>query len=375
MKELVSVIIPAYNHEKYVRDSIESVLNQSYKNLEIIIEDDCSTDHTKKIIESIKDKRIKKIFSKRNKGPVDTMNDLISRCNGKYIAIIASDDIWYPTKIEEQLRIFKDNPKLGAVFTETDFIDENGNIYEKSDRIKENVFSAGNMSSSKRLRVFFEKGNNLCHPSSMIPKKIFDELGLYDKSYRQLHDYEFWIRLLQKYDIYVIEKHLMGYRKGINEDLSISSNIDKNNIRLYNELSFINFKMLMNMNNKIFIEGFSDLFKDKNAKTDIQLLCERYFILLNKPFGCFNKVYALSSIYDYYNKDELFSTLEKKYGYTMKDFYEDSSKYKIYNLFNEEERIIEKERKIAELELEINNILNSKSWKITKPLRALRRKK
>ena len=103
MEKLVSVIIPAYNHEKYIGDAINSVLNQTYKNIELIVEDDLSTDNTVKEIKKIKDKRLKTIFSKKNKGPVRTMNHLLSMCKGDYIAILGSDDIWYPEKLEKQL--------------------------------------------------------------------------------------------------------------------------------------------------------------------------------------------------------------------------------------------------------------------------------
>ena len=78
MEKLVSVLIPAYNHEKYIKKAIESVLNQTYKNIEVIVEDDCSTDNTVREIKKIKDKRLKTIFSKKNKGPVKTMNHLLS---------------------------------------------------------------------------------------------------------------------------------------------------------------------------------------------------------------------------------------------------------------------------------------------------------
>lgn len=112
---LVSVIMAAYNHEKYISDAINSVLNQTYENIEIIVEDDCSTDSTAEKIKKIKDKRLKKIYSKKNKGAVATMNHLVSLCNGDYIAILGSDDVWYPNKIEVQLKQFKDD-NIGAVF-------------------------------------------------------------------------------------------------------------------------------------------------------------------------------------------------------------------------------------------------------------------
>lgn len=380
MEELVSVIIPAYNHEKYIKKCLESIINQTYSNLEILVEDDCSTDNTKEIIKEIKDKRIKKFYSKENKGVVNIVNELLDKCTGKYIAVIGSDDIWYPTKIEEQIQIFKENPKLGAVFTEADLIDENGTKYKKSDKFDENVFNYTNMTSSKRLRLFYEKGNHLCHPSSIITKKVFKDIGYYNRGFRQLHDYEYWTRLLQKYEIYIINKRLMGYRREINNDNSISSGKTSDIIRMYNELFQINNNMILNIPNKKLIEGFSDIFKNKTSNTNLELLCERYFLLLNMSYGCTNKNYAFSLIYNYDNQDELFKVLENKFNYTLKMFYDDtSSKNIIYpeRIINEEltMTIEEKNKAIASLNNEINYMINSKSWKITKPIRAIRKLK
>ena len=377
MKDLVSVIIPAYNHEKYIKECIESVLNQTYKNLEIIVEDDCSTDKTRDVIRSIKDERLKKIFSKKNKGAVDTMNDLTKKCNGKYIAVIGSDDVWYPTKIEEQVKIFKKNPKLGAVFTKMDLIDEKGEKYPDDDP-NYKIFNNENMPSSKRLRIFYEKGNHLCHPTSMISRKAMEDIGPYNKAFRQLHDYEYWTRLLQKYEIYIIPKRLIRYRRELNNPKSISSTTVNNLTQMYNELFYINYKMIMNLNSKNMKEGFLDLFKNKNSNTNLELLCEKYFLLLNMSFGCNNNSYAFSLLFNNEHQQEIFNLLETKYNYTLKDFYKDTGKSnKIYpdSITNEKfvMSIREKDQIIANLNQEINNMTNSRSWKITKPIRAIRR--
>ena len=377
MNDLVSVIIPSYNHEKYIKDCIESVLNQTYKNIEVLVEDDCSTDNTREIIKSIKDERLKKIFSKKNKGAVDTMNDLTKKCNGKYIAIIGSDDIWYPNKIEEQVKAFKNNPKLGAVFTKMDLIDENGNKYPDDDPTY-NIFNNNNMSSSKRLRLFYEKGNHLCHPTSMISRKAIEDVGPYNKAFRQLHDYEYWTRLLQKYEIYIIPKKLICYRKEINGSKSISSSTTKNLTQMYNELFYINYKMIINMNSKNIKDGFYDLFKNKESKNTLELLCEKYFLLLNMSFGCNNNSYAFSLLFNHEKQEELFHILETKFNYTVNDFYKDTgikNELYPYNLQNDNllKSIEEKDNVISTLNKELNNIKNSKSWKLIEHIRTIRR--
>ena len=90
----ISVIIPSYNHSKFLKKAVDSVLNQSYKNFELIILDDCSTDNSKKIINSYQDKRIIKYFNEKNVGAVNALNQLISMATGEYIALLNSDDYW-----------------------------------------------------------------------------------------------------------------------------------------------------------------------------------------------------------------------------------------------------------------------------------------
>ena len=376
MQDLVSVVIPTYNHERFVKECIESVLNQTYENLEVFVKDDGSTDGTREIIKSINDKRLKKFYASKNCGVVDTVNELLKKCTGKYIAFIGSDDIWYPTKIEEQVKVLKENPKLGAVFTAVDFIDEYGNKYNDDEAITK-IFKIDNLTQGERLRRFYDIGNHLCHPSSILPRKVIDDIGMYSREFRQLHDYEYWIRLLNKYDICVMDKKLMAYRRVRENNASISSTTS--DIRMFNELFYINANMIKTMKDKLFIEGFKDLFRNKNSKTKLELLCEKYFVLLNMSYNCNNNTYAFSFLLDHENSDDLFDLLEKKYNYKLIDYYEDTGKkselYPEALLYKGIEKSLQEKNEIIEnLNQELKSIINSKSWKITKPIRMIRRK-
>ena len=116
----------SYNHEKYISEAIESILNQSFKDFELIILDDFSKDNSRAIIETYqrKDKRIKAFFHEKNMGIASTMNDLLSKASGKYIAFIDSDDVWDQLKLERQLAILEKNDSL-VVWSEGEIIDEN----------------------------------------------------------------------------------------------------------------------------------------------------------------------------------------------------------------------------------------------------------
>lgn len=382
---LVSVIIATYNHENYVTDAINSVLNQTYKNIEVIVEDDCSIDATVEKIEKIKDKRLKKIYSKENKGAVATMNHLVSLCSGEYIAILGSDDIWYPNKLDVQMKQFVNN-KIGAVFSLADIIDENGDKYENYDKFSSDVFKSENMSRGQRMRKFYEIGNHLCHPSSIIPKKIMDEIGPYDEMYRQLHDFDYWVRIVSKYDIIVVTDRLLGYRRFIDETNLSNSSFD-NNIRVMNEHYSIIKKLFSIISNSDFIDGFSDLFVNKNSYTNDELFCEKFFILKNiNYFRVNNKQLALNMLFECKNTQQIIKLLSEKYNYSLNDFYNESGQlYELYpfSVVLETKKDVQKSLKdlpivvetMKKLQHELDNVYNSKSWKITKPIRKIMERK
>ncbi|MBR2833503.1 MAG: glycosyltransferase [Bacilli bacterium] len=395
MKKLVSVIIPSYNHEKYIKECIMSVLNQTYKNLEVFVMDDCSTDNSQKVIKSIKDDRFKAFYSKKNKGTVRTVNELMNKCSGDYIAVIGSDDIWEKSKIEKQVDFLDNNKSVGAVFSAAEIIDENNNIYEDDYDFNHNVFNNENIKRGERMRYFFEKGNHLCHSSSLIRKSVVDKIGLYNVSYMQLHDYDYWVRLINNFDIYILDEKLVKYRRFKKNKKNLSNNSTESLIRVVNENNMIISWMFNNMNKDIFIDGFKDLFVDKESQSNKEILCEKYFILLKyKFFGVINRQLAFSLIYNYSDKDSLFRTLEKKFNYTINSFYHDTGKtYDVFNFdivndrFSETGKTVDEMKKTIELqtniidtykdrivvlESNINALKSSTSWKITKPLRKIK---
>jgi glycosyltransferase involved in cell wall biosynthesis len=128
MSELVSIITPTYNVEKYIRETLQSVLNQSYQNWEMILADDASNDHTISIIEEFaaKDSRIKVFKLPENRGNGFARNAALEKASGKYIAYLDADDLWFPEKLEKQIQFLKAN-NLYFTFSFYDSIDEEGN--------------------------------------------------------------------------------------------------------------------------------------------------------------------------------------------------------------------------------------------------------
>ncbi len=208
----VSVVMPSYNHAPYVREAVESVLKQSYSDLELIITDDGSIDGTADIVRSFTDPRVRFHAFERNQGACIAMNDAINRSSGEYVAVLNSDDYFLPGKIERQVAFLDAHREIGAVFGLPEFVDEHGVTVTNRTHPFAGTFTAINRSRREWLRHFFAHGNCLCHPTVMIRRECYDAIGLFDPLLMQLPDFDLWIRLCLKYDIHILQEKLTAFR-------------------------------------------------------------------------------------------------------------------------------------------------------------------
>lgn len=209
---LVSVRIPAYNHEKYIRACIESVLNQTYQNFEIVIVDDCSSDGTVGVIRRFADPRVKLAVHKRNEGMNVTVEHCMKNCRGQYVANMCSDDVWLPEKLEKQVAFLERHPEYDAVFTGVELIGENGRPLNRFLSRRLSMFGCDNRSSDEWLRYFFRYGNCLCNPSVMLRRQVYEELGYQDKRMFSLSDFDLWVKFSFSHSLWILEETLTRYR-------------------------------------------------------------------------------------------------------------------------------------------------------------------
>ena len=213
----VSVVIPSYNHEKYVRAAIESVLTQSFQDFEILVTDDGSVDRTVAEVQAIADPRLSLVVLPRNGGACAAINASIRRASGEYIAILNSDDVFLPGKLTKQVHYLDAHADVAAVFARPLFIGEDGLAYSGPEHRDSVLLHAKNKPRHEWLRHFFIHGNALCHPSLLIRRRCYEEVGLYNPALAQLPDLEMWVRLLREHEIYLIEEPLVGFRIRDNE--------------------------------------------------------------------------------------------------------------------------------------------------------------
>ncbi|AEF85216.1 glycosyltransferase [Treponema primitia ZAS-2] len=201
---LVSVIIPCYNSAQYVKQSILSIINQSYKNIEIIITDDCSTDDSFSVIEGLAsiDNRIIVIKNSENLKLIKTLNNAIDIAKGKYIARMDADDISMPMRIEKQVSFMELHSDYAICGTNAWHINERGKIIGKAILPLSNV----EIQNSKFCSCPFY------HPSVIIRSNILKELN-YNEIFIHTEDYALWLEILDHYKGFNLKEKLIKYRK------------------------------------------------------------------------------------------------------------------------------------------------------------------
>jgi glycosyltransferase involved in cell wall biosynthesis len=210
----VSVILPVYNGETYIKNSLESILIQSYKNFELIIGDDGSKDNTLKIIESYKDNRIKLFKHNVNQGLFKNLNHLIAEAESEYIRLWAQDDIMKPECLEEEIEFHQQHPEVGMSYCQRDIIDEHNQVL--SPALKDNTPEI--VSSNLANQISFYHGSMPGNIATvMLKKSVLDNVGLFREDMRVSGDFEMWVRIMEHYPIGYIHKSLIKLRSHPNQ--------------------------------------------------------------------------------------------------------------------------------------------------------------
>jgi glycosyltransferase involved in cell wall biosynthesis len=211
-KPLVSVVVASYNHQDYVQACLQSVLSQDFQDFEIVITDDGSSDETVANIQAIQDKRIHLKVLPQNSGACIALNDAILRARGKFVAVLNSDDFFLPGKLSLQVSYLQSHPQVGAVFGLPCFVNEQGQEIVDPAHRDSGAFKVAEKTRHQWLRYFFDEGNALCHPTVLIRRCLYQQLGLYDPRLAQVPDLDMWIRLATSTQIRVLAKPLTAFR-------------------------------------------------------------------------------------------------------------------------------------------------------------------
>lgn len=409
LEKLVSVCMNAYNASNTIAQSLESVLNQTYKNLQIIVVDDCSTDNTAEIVKSYDDDRIELYTLPKNFNISNANNECLHRARGEYIAHIDSDDIWAEDKIEKQINFLESNAHYGACFTHATLIDENGRPFVSGElpEILFSIFNRENMTQAGFVRRFYDSSNFLCHSSVVMRMSVYEKLGDHDLTLNKLHDYDYWIRMNFICPLYIYPEKLVLYRiwHANNSTLANADILGHNE-----EYVRIAYKLVNDCPREMFLEAFSDKLQLKEY-TDEEVELEKAFVL-----GGALHMYPDNKVLEMKKLDELFKDkkyaelAEEKFGFTIRDLYnlhknevyfdkreadgikENLNSFKKLYESEKESARLERERnaelsrlnaeaeqqiqelnaQYAELSGQYNLVINSRSYRLFSPLRKIK---
>jgi glycosyltransferase involved in cell wall biosynthesis len=199
---LISVIIPAYNAETTILETIQSVRQQTFSDLEIIVVDDASTDGTLSKVRAIRDDRLK-ILTRPHQGLSASRNRGIEHATGEFLSFLDADDLWTPDKLEMQLKTLQPRPQAGIAYSWTAFIDQHGRFLFA----KERLYFEGNVYAPLLRSCFIASGSNV-----LIRRSCIDSVGLFDTSLRAAEDWEYWLRAAARWHFAVVPRYQILYR-------------------------------------------------------------------------------------------------------------------------------------------------------------------
>lgn len=218
----VSVVLPAYNSEKTVMETVDSVLKQSFKNFELLIINDGSTDRTLELLHTITDPRVQ-LFTCKNSERANARNLGIKHASGDFIAFIDADDMWTTDKLEQQVLALTKNSEAGVAYSWTRFIDDNNfPLYDS-----EACYYQGDVYREILLCNFIASGSNI-----LVRRESIDLVGLYDTEVIPSEDWDYCIRLAKLCSFVVVPKYQVFYRKSSNSSSSNVNAMEKSTLRV-----------------------------------------------------------------------------------------------------------------------------------------------
>jgi glycosyltransferase involved in cell wall biosynthesis len=324
----VTVIIPSYNHEKYVAEAVQSVLDQTYQDFEIVITDDASQDETVRVIRNFTDPRIRIFCFEQNQGAAAAANKCINEAQGEFVAMLSSDDVFVPAKLETQVNFLDQHPEVGAVFSYAEIIDEDGNNFTQEDHFYKSIFIQPNRTRFEWLNHFFFNDNCLCHPSVLIRKSCYESVGQYDERFAQLPDLDFWVRLCLKYEIYVLPEQLIKFRIRQNEVNASGNRLDsriRHEIELtqvlkhyLNEEVFENFIKIFPLTEKLYTLNTQPereilAYRAEPERESVPFLLAMLALQVNRPP---HKYFGINALYQILHSDnDVVQKLKEQYSF------------------------------------------------------------
>jgi glycosyltransferase involved in cell wall biosynthesis len=226
----VSVCMPVYNGSDYIADSIESVLTQTYKNFNLIVCDNCSTDNTEEIVCNFNDPRLIYVRNNKNLGLVGNHNRCLELADGEYVYFLHHDDIMLPDNLELKVRILDEHPNVGLVHSDVLFMDKNGEHLNITKFDAKRDYIEDGIKAFEKYILAMPVGARFFIGSVLARRDCYLKLGGLNPLLPNADDSEMWMRILLFYDVACVGKHLVKYR--LHDGMTSASINDRDGLNL-----------------------------------------------------------------------------------------------------------------------------------------------
>lgn len=320
---MISIVLCTYNRAHTLKETINSILMQTYQDFELIIVDDGSTDNTLELLEEYEDQRIRIFPRKKNQYYCIAANYGIRQMRGEYLAFATSDDTWEPQKLEQQVALLTSASNYAACFTFSDIIDENSHPADNEFEMLSGLLMKNYTEQKDWIQHFIFEGNCLCHPSAVIRREVIKEVGGFNLIYCQAGDMELWLRIIRKYPIYVIEKPLVHYRCYKNPMEQVSGADEMKSARFFNEHMLIRRNFIEDLSDDEMQRFFQDCFWKKDAQSHMELEIEKALLLMNCTHHLPDlRILGIEKFERLLRDPEVLEVLNESYHITIHDIYE-----------------------------------------------------
>ncbi|MHC4885197.1 MAG: glycosyltransferase family 2 protein [Planctomycetota bacterium] len=308
----VSVVLPVYNDPEYISYSIQSVLDQTMQDFELLVVDNCSTDNTVDCVKEFTDPRVRLVVNEVNMGHLYSINRGLALAEGEYLCVICSDD-----------------PEYGAVFTLARTINDRRDAFTKKRHFYYRIFDQENLGRLPTLRKLFSKGNFLCCPSVMMPARVYREIGPFRSHFQQLGDYDYWVRIALKYPLHILQEKLTVFRVRHNE-MNMSGERPEVVIRIFPESVQI-YKNFLGMEDLGDLKGVFPEISEEYSDLDERLIPFYLSMIALKSGNDYAKAFAIETLFELYDREGMADLIYEKHKFGYLNFIEVSGKYDTYN--------------------------------------------
>jgi glycosyltransferase involved in cell wall biosynthesis len=349
----------AYNHERFIGEAVRSILGQTYRDFELIIVDDGSTDATGDVIRGVRDDRIVYI-RQQNRGPSEARNTALRMARGALVAQMSGDDVAEPTRIERQVAYHGAHPN-SVIFTHFVFIGEDGLAINHPRW--QHLAHRSNATRDATLRHLYFEGNCFLAPSALTARSAFEAAGPYNPVMLQLQDYDMWVRLLLRgYDPHIIQEPLMRHRIRAH-GANLSDSTPEAKTRSYFEMQRLLRRFLTIDTAQWLLEIFPE------AKALPYPLHDDLVPFLLAVLGLESKGHALQA----FAADLLLEMMEDE---ATRNLLSDKARFTLVDMFRligqiDPFHVNHLQRRGDGLQKQLNDLVDSRTWRVARALRDL----